>query len=171
MKEQLLTPEALAVYNSLQSGAENASQLMMAEKWEDALASIVADSPQEKLMAWALQQTLNHMTSHEQPVQQCASEIQQWLAERDDARRFRVFQLAEKLGFDTPVGALGLSLFWMDGSMTPAEFDAVYPEPHLSRLMLLCALKLLSVEIAAEDPPLKGAQTLLAEWRAAQGGY
>ena len=55
--------------------------------------------------------------------------------------------------------------------MTPAEFDAVYPEPHLSRLMLLCALKLLSVEIAAEDPPLKGAQTLLAEWRAAQGGY
>ncbi|MEN4908711.1 DUF6931 family protein [Rahnella bonaserana] len=171
MKDKLLSPEALATHNPLQSTAENAMRLMQAGQWEDALACLAAQEPQEKLMAWALQQTLNHMTSHEQPVQQCASEIQQWLAERDDARRFRVFQLAEKLGFDTPVGALGLSLFWMDGSMTPAEFDAVYPETHLSRLMLLCALKLLSIEIAAEDPPLKGAQTLLAEWRAAQGGY
>ncbi|TDS97685.1 hypothetical protein EDF78_10160 [Rahnella sp. BIGb0236] len=171
MKAKLLTPDALAAYNPRQNGAENAAQLMMTEQWEDALASVVADSPQEKLLAWTLQQALNQPGSAEQPVQQCASEIRQWLAEHDDARRFRIFQQAEQLGFDTPVGALGLAVFWMDGSMTPAEFDAVYPEAHLSRLMLLCALKLLSVGIAAENAPLTGAQTLLAQWHAVQGGH
>ncbi|MGB7801761.1 DUF6931 family protein [Buttiauxella sp.] len=171
MKEKLLTPESLAAYNPLQNGAENASQMMNADQWEDALASLVADCPQEKMMAWALQQALSRMASPEQAVQQCASDIRQWLAKPDDDQRFRIFQQAEQIGFDTPVGALGLALFWMQGSMTPAEFDAVYPEPHLSRLMILCALKLLSVGIAAEDAPLKGAQLLLAEWHAAQGGY
>lgn len=171
MKEKLLTPEALAAYNPLQNGAENAAQLMIAERWEDALASVAADSVQEKLLAWTLQKALARPESQEPAMQQCASEIHQWLANPDDDRRFRIFQQAEQLGFDTPVGALGLSLFWMQGSMTPAEFDAVYPEPHLSRLMLHCALKLLSVAIAAEDPPLKGAQTLLSEWHAAGGGY
>ena len=171
MKEKLLTPEALAAYNPLQTGVENASQMMFAEQWEDALASVVADSPPRKLLAWTLQQALTRMDLQESPQKQCASEIQQWLAEPDDERRFRIFKQAELLGFDTPVGALGLSLFWMQGSMTPAEFDAVYPEPHLSHQMLLCALKLLSVVISAQDAPLKGAQILLAEWHAEQGGH
>ncbi|WP_129953638.1 MULTISPECIES: DUF6931 family protein [unclassified Rahnella] len=170
MKEKLLTPEALAAYNPLQNGAENAAQLMMAGRWEDALASVVADVAQKKLLAWTLQQALSRPESQEPAVRQCASEIHQWLAEPEDDRRFRIFQQAELLGFDTPVGALGLSVFWMQGSMTPAEFEAVYPESHLSHLMLHCALKLLSVGIAGEDAPLKGAQNLLSEWHATRGG-
>jgi len=168
MKEKLLSPEALATHNPLQSTAENAVRLMQAGQWEDALACLAAEEPQEKLMAWTLQQVLKRAGSQDTAVKHCTSDISQWLSAPDDALRFSIFQQAEVLGFDTPPGALGLSLFWMQGSMTAAEFEAVYPEPHLSRLMLLCALKLLSVAIATDTPPHTGAQILLAEWLASR---
>ncbi|MHA0273230.1 DUF6931 family protein [Enterobacter ludwigii] len=169
MKEKLMTPEGIAGCRITDSSYENALNLMVTNLWEDALACLVLDAAQEKVLGWALQQV--NVLPLDEAAQQCAGEISQWLKTHDDALRRTIFQQAEALGFDTPVGALGLALFWMQGSMTPDEFDAVYPEPHLSPLMLHCALKQLAVQLAADTPPITGAKIILAQWQRMQGGH
>ncbi|WP_447840907.1 DUF6931 family protein [Enterobacter bugandensis] len=169
MKEKLMSPEGIAGCRIADSGYENALNLMMTGLWEDALACLVLDAPAEKVLGWALQQV--NMLPLNEAETQCASTIGQWLKTHDDALRHSLYPQAEALGFDTPLGALGLALFWMQGSMTPDKFDAVYPEPHLAPLMLQCALKQLVVQLAADNAPITGAKTLLAQWQRAQGGH
>jgi len=169
MKEKLMTPEGIARCRIADSGYENALNLMVTNLWEDALACLVQDAAPEKVLGWALQQ-VNSLPLDE-AARQCAADISQWLKTHDDALRRTIFQQAEGLGFDTPLGALGLSLFWMQGSMTPDEFEAVYPEPHLATLMLHCGLKQLAVLLAAGNAPLTGAQHLLTQWHRGQGSH
>lgn len=169
MKEKLMTPEAFAGYRSADSGYENALNLMVSGQWEDALASLVLDKTPEKVLGWVVQQVTQLPLNP--PALQCVADINQWLKTHDEGLRRDIFLQAENLGFDTPVGAAGLALFWMQGSMTPDEFEAVYPEAHLAPLMLHCALKQLSVLLAADNAPLIGAQHLLAQWHAVQGGH
>ena len=168
MKEKLMTQEGLVRYRVNDSYYQNALNLMVINLWEDALACMVLDVAQEKVLASALQLV------NEQPLSEsarrCADNISMWLRTHDDALRRSIFQQAEALGFDTPLGALGLALFWMQGSMTPEEFEAVYPAPHLAPLMLHCALKQLAVQLTADNPGVTGTQKLLAQWQCIQGG-
>lgn len=168
MKEKLMTPEGIAGCRIVDSGYENALNLMVTSQWEDALACLILDAAPEKVLSWALQQV--NALPLDEADRLCTGDISQWLKNHDDALRRDIFQQAEALGFDSPLGALGLALFWMQGSMTLNEFDAVYPEPHLAPLMLHCALKQLAVLLAADNPPVTGAQTLLAQWQRMQGG-
>jgi len=159
-KSKIMTLEGIAHLKTDSHWYENVLTLLAAQQWEDALAYMINESPAEKLMGWILQRS----PANTPEMQQCAQEIGLWLKDHDETRRWHIFQQAEQLGFDTPLGALGLSLFWMQGSMTPTEFEAVYPEAHLSPLMLHCALKLLSMALAVNEPPMTGAQTLTSEW-------
>uniref|UniRef100_UPI001652EB02 DUF6931 family protein n=1 Tax=Serratia marcescens TaxID=615 RepID=UPI001652EB02 len=124
-----------------------------------------------KTLGWVLAQIVDGPQALSEAARACADDIRLWLKTHDDDLRWRIFHQADALGFDTPLGALGLSLFWMQGSMTPAEFDAVYPQAHLAPLMLHCALKLLSVSLAGEHPPQAGAQRLLGDGYAARGAH
>lgn len=169
MKEKLMSPEGIAGCRIADSGYENALNLMELGLWEDALTCLVLDAPPEKALDWTLQQ-INTLPMDKSAIQ-CAVAIGQWLKTHDDVLRRTIFQQAEALGFDTPVGMLGLALFWMQGSMTPGEFDAVYPEPYLASLMLQCAMKQLAVQMASDDAPITGAKTLLAQWKRVQGGH
>lgn len=170
-KAKIMTPEGITHLKTSYAWYENTVTLLAVKQWEDALAYMVSEHPAEKLMGWVLKRIQASPAAQSDVMQQCAQEIALWLKDHDDARRWRIFQQAEMLGFDTPLGALGLSLFWLQGSMTPAELEPVYPEKHLSPLMLHCALKLLCVSQAADDAPLIGAQKLVSEWNVVQGGH
>ena len=146
------------------------AQQLSSPDWEEGVVSWVNDAPQEKLIAWLL--TMIQMTAagQDKEVMQCVADIRRWLTGRDDDCRWRIFQQAETLGFSTPAGAVGLAVFWLGGSMTPAEFEPVYAEPHLVPLMLNTAIKLLSIGLAAENPPFTGAEQLWSRWSVVQGG-
>lgn len=79
---------------------------------------------------------------------------------KDDAVRWQVFEEAKKVGLNTPVGALALSLFWSYGSMAPLGQEPIYPDPMLSPQLLNCALTMLVSYLA--EAPAKGVEILLS---------
>jgi hypothetical protein len=80
--------------------------------------------------------------------------------EGEDKLRWRIFEQAQRLGFDTPAGALALSFFWSQGSMAPEGLVPVYPEPELSLRMLRCALMMCATLL--DQSPIEGTRLLLA---------
>lgn len=168
---KLMSKVGLAAISNINSEHENMQTLLWTNNWEDALAYLVSNHPKDKLMKWILAQLMSD-TVLSQQEKCCAQEILEWLKNNDDDCRWRIFNQADELGFDSTIGALGLALFWSKGSMTPAEFEAVYPEQHLSQVMLHCVLILMSIKLAGEQTPIVGARTLVASWYASStGGY
>ncbi|MFA3763169.1 hypothetical protein [Yersinia sp. 2466 StPb PI] len=171
IKSKLMTQVGLATLSSIHDERENMQALLGTNNWEDALAYLVSNHPTDKLMTWILAQLMVDTASLSQQEKRCAQEILEWLKNRDDACRWCIFNQADELGFDSLMGMLGLALFWSKGSMTPAEFEAVYPEKHLAPVMLHCVLMLISIRLAGEQAPIRGAQTLVAQWYSALGGH
>lgn len=165
--EKMMSPEGLAQTHTATDVTANMQRLLTADRWEDALAYWVNICPVEKLIAWLLPQLSK---TPEQNDADCSYEadIRLWLKTHDDACRWRIFRQAETQGFDTPLGAVGLAIFWMGGSMTPAEYDAVYAEKHLPYVMICTALQLISIRLADTMPPFYGAQQLYASWSTSQ---
>lgn len=89
--------------------------------------------------------------------------MQRWYSNQDEKLRWEIFHHAESIGFDTPAGALALSLFWSQGSMSPEGLEPVYPEPHLSTEMRRSVLMMLATYNS--DYPADGAYNLLARWK------
>lgn len=143
-----------------QALAHTLSQQLMSGAWEETLQQFVQYYSYQELIAWAVILP----TSKDINFRQCLDDMQCWVLSPNEALRWKVFAQAQAIGFSTVVGALGLSLFWSQGSMTAAEFTPVYPQPHLPEQMLLCALKLLCVELAADDVLPLGAHRLLSHW-------
>lgn len=150
---------------ALNVAEQQALQALLSDHlWEDALEILVRHADYATLAYWLLER-ISDAISGDDEVKNCLHIMRHWLADRtdDDARR-QIFTLSELQGFDTPLGALGLSLFWSQGSMTPEDAEPVFPEPQLSPLMLLCSLKLLCLAEAKENPPVDGAICLLRPW-------
>ncbi|PTA91834.1 hypothetical protein CWM66_11545 [Kosakonia sp. H7A] len=78
----------------------------------------------------------------------------------DETLRWRIFEQAKELGFNTPVGALALSLFWSQGSMSPPDLEPVYPDPQLSQQILNCALVMSACQLS--DSPTEGVRLLFS---------
>ncbi|QNQ55456.1 DUF6931 family protein [Serratia liquefaciens] len=171
IKSKLMTQVGLAALSSIRDEHENMQALLWTNNWEDALAYLVSNHPTDKLMTWILAQLMADTVALSQQEKCCAQDILKWLEKRDDDCRWRIFNQAGELGFDSTVGALGLALFWSQGSMTPAEFEAVYPENHLAPVMLHCVLMLMSIQLAGEQAPLTGARVLVAHWYASIGRH
>lgn len=136
-----------------------ALRLLSAGRWENALSLWVQQATPRALSLWLLQR----LYERKDPV--CASlldEMQRWYAQPEESLRWQIFQHAEVLGFDTPAGALALSLFWSEGSMSPEGLEPVYPKPHLSGEMRRCVLLMLAT--LHSDTPAEGAGHLLAQW-------
>ncbi|WP_414148820.1 DUF6931 family protein [Erwinia sp. BNK-24-b] len=155
----MISPGGLALLEHAAGFKGNIAVLLSARRWEDALAYWVENVPVQELLEKVLPIIVDSADSEEQI---CVNAIRGWLKERNDAARRHIFEQAESLGFATPLGAIGLALFWMDGSLTPPECEPVYAEKHLAPLMLCTAVKLLSVSLAADNPPVAGAKLLFS---------
>jgi hypothetical protein len=133
--------------------------LIADEQWEEALTRWVKHAEPRALSLWLLG-CLRHI-AHPASAQ-LLDEMQRWYAEPDEKLRWQIFHHAEILGFDTPVGALALALFWSQGSISPEGLEPVYPEPHLSAEMRRCVLLMLAT--SNTDNPAVGTRRLLAQW-------
>lgn len=140
--------------------AEGLSSKLTVGEWEEALQQFTQYHDYQALLAWAVNLPLT-VTSD---CQQCLNDMRCWVLSPDEELRWRIFTKAQTIGFSSVIGAIGLSLFWSQGSMTAAELEPVYPQPELAGLMLLNALKLACVEITVDGDPLQGAYALLSHW-------
>lgn len=138
---------------------QQAAQLIADSEWEEALTHWVKQADPRELSLWMLG-CMRHIAHPDST--QLLDEMQLWYAEPDEKLRWQIFHHAEILGFDTPAGALALSLFWSQGSMSPEGVEPVYPEPHLSAVMRRCVLLMLATR--NDDNPADGTRRLLAQW-------
>lgn len=140
--------------------ADALSQQLVVGAWEATLTQFVEFNRYQALLVWIV----NFPFSDDPVCLRCLSDMRRWVAEPEESLRWQIFEQAQAIGFSTVVGALGLSLFWSQGSMTAAEFEPVYPQPHLSGLMLLNGLKLISVHLSGDGELSQGTHTLLSHW-------
>lgn len=87
-------------------------------------------------------------------------DITRYARQPDEMLRWRIFEQAKDLGFNTPAGALALSLFWSQGSMSPPELEPVYPDPQLSPQLLNCALMMCACQLS--ESPAEGVSLLFS---------
>ncbi|MEZ2578325.1 DUF6931 family protein [Buttiauxella ferragutiae] len=85
--------------------------------------------------------------------------IYKWYHQPEETLRWEIFEQAKEVGFSTPSGALALSLFWSQGSMSPAGLEPIYPDLQLSGQMLHCALVMHIAHLA--DTPVESVRQWL----------
>lgn len=79
------------------------------------------------------------------------ADISQCYLYPEDELRWKIFNEAQQIGFSTPVGALALACFWLNGSMSPIGLEPIYPDTHLSHHMIHCVL-VMCANLLAEIP-------------------
>lgn len=129
--------------------------LLKKGNWEAALSSWVKTVPSVSL-ASRLTDLLIKVTPESQHY--FLENLIQNYHQQDEEQRWKIYEQAQDIGFDTPSGALGLSLFWSYGSLTPAGLQPIYPAPQLSLQMLHTAMIMYAVQFA--DSPIDGVSQL-----------
>jgi hypothetical protein len=135
----------------------------MAEKYSAPQLPVTIDNWKNVLLQWAASVPVRILASHlavllKAPVTQppgmfsLLEDVSQWCRKPDDSLRWKIFEQAKVAGFGTPAGALALSLFWSQGSMSPEGAEPIYPDPTISSNMLQSAL-LMFVLGLADNPP------------------
>ncbi|HHL2712511.1 TPA: hypothetical protein ACQ39K_004119 [Yersinia enterocolitica] len=133
---------------------------LAAGEWEETLQQFTEHYKYQDLLAWLVHFPL----SDEANCVRCLNDMRRWITSPEEGLRWQIFTQAQAIGFNSAVGVLGLSLFWSQGSMTAADLEPVYPQPHLAGLMLLNALKLTCVQLTGDGELLHGTHILLNQW-------
>ncbi|AIR61117.1 hypothetical protein LH23_10695 [Cedecea neteri] len=134
----------------------NPDKLLGENRWEEALHQWTYSFPVSQL-GIQLVSLLREITPAD--IHPLLGEMHQQYCQYDNARRWRIFEQAQKQELNTPTGALALSLFWASGSMSPDDLPAVYPDPKLASQMLNCAVVMLAVGLG--ENPVEGTRNLM----------
>ncbi|KDY89231.1 hypothetical protein AC21_4346 [Escherichia coli 2-474-04_S3_C2] len=97
-------------------------QMLVQGQWQDALDFWIQNTDSLTLIKW-LAQFISQSSSEEDSV--LLLSIVKW-NEGDDEQRWEIFKNSESAGFSTQTGALGLSLFVSQGSLSPAPYNPVH---------------------------------------------
>lgn len=97
-------------------------QMLAQGQWQDALDFWIQNTDSLTLIKW-LAQFISQSSSEEDSV--LLLSIVKW-NEGDDEQRWEIFKNSESAGFSTQTGALGLSLFVSQGSLSPAPYNPVH---------------------------------------------
>ncbi len=134
------------------------------DNWEEALHQW-SQQRDFKTVVTQLTALLRHVASTETiPL---LDDISRYGRQPEETLRWRIFDQAKALGFNTPAGALALALFWSQGSMSPPDVEPVYPDPQLSQQILNCALVMSACQLS--DSPMEGVRLLFSHL--ANGGF
>jgi hypothetical protein len=78
-----------------------------------------------------------------------------WAADPTDDRRRAAFAAAESAGFDKPAACTALAAFLSDGSLAPAQLQAVPPPPHAGPSAAAAAVVLAALATEPENGDAK----------------
>lgn len=133
-------------------------QMLAKEQWQDALDFWIKNTDSLTLIKW-LAQFISQSSSEEESV--LLQSIVKW-KEGDDEQRWEIFKKSESAGFSTQTGALGLSLFISQGSLSPAPYDPVYA-PSCSEKKIIYGV-LMAQSCKSYDLPDEGVFFLFQHW-------
>lgn len=108
--------------NTVPEMNKTVEQMLAQGQWKNALDFWINKTDSLTLIKW-LAQFISQSSSEEDSVR--LQSIVKW-KEGDDEQRWEIFKNSESAGFSTQTGALGLSLFLSQGSLSPAPYDPVY---------------------------------------------
>lgn len=127
--------------------------------WEDEIKSLAEKSELLHLIAW-IASILEPSAPTETSM--LLKSINKYLDVPSPDLRWDVFMRAENIGFTTPSGLLGLALFLIEGSMSPEEYEPVYPPEGVVEKIINCIIELLAV--LKYECPSTGADALFTDW-------
>lgn len=142
---------------------ENIELLLAEPAWEQGLELWLNAFSVHQVNCWIANCISNSNVENSDIEKDLFFLIDKWFFEPDDTLRRALFSKAEKIGFDSPVTLLALSIFWSEGSMSPEEYEPVYPDVSLSRQICKCILLTLACEI--NESPQQGLITLFNHWK------
>jgi hypothetical protein len=135
----------------------NNLQILSGElQWEEAILKWARNIPLPQLGKRLAEIMCRVTVDSEKPLLEA---ILTQYGQPDSSNRWSIFEQAQAIGFDTPVGALALAQFWSTGSMAPDELSPVYPEPHLCLQVIHCAMVLTACRLA--ENPSEGVQRMI----------
>ncbi|APK96821.1 type VI secretion protein (plasmid) [Escherichia coli] len=133
-------------------------QMLVKGKWQEALDFWINNTDSLTLIKW-LAQFISQSSSEEDLV--LLQSIFKW-KEGDDEQRWKIFKNSEAAGFSTQTGALGLSLFVSQGSLSPAPYDPVHA-PSCSEKKIIYGV-LMDQSCKYYDTPDEGVFFLFQHW-------
>ena len=144
--------------NSILEINKTVEQMLAKEKWQEALNFWVNNSDSLILIKW-LAKSISQSSSEEDAI--FLQSIVKW-QEGEDEERWEIFKNAESVGFTTQPGALGLSLFISQGSISPPPYDPVYA-PSYSEKKIIYGI-LINQSCIVSDTPEAGVVCLFQHW-------
>ena len=133
-------------------------QMLAQGQWQDALDFWIQNTDSLTLIKW-LAQFISQSSSEEDSV--LLLSIVKW-NEGDDEQRWEIFKNSESAGFSTQTGALGLSLFVSQGSLSPAPYNPVHA-PSCSEKKIIYGV-LITQSCKVHDTPDEGVFVLFQHW-------
>jgi hypothetical protein len=101
------------------------------------------------------------ITPNPPPVEVAALKAaEKWCALASDGNRRAAFAAAEEATYGKPAGMAALAAFLSDGSMGPANVQAVPPAPHMTAKLVASAMTVLSVQTEPAKAAVKLKQFL-----------
>lgn len=154
-----MTSEAANQYDSLITFKKESMYFINSNEWEKALIFLEENTHFKTLSLW-----LTHQLARQTCIAtiELLSNIRIWLSQSEDKLRWEIFEQSKSLGFNTPAGMLGLSIFWSQGSMSPEGFEPICPDPTASKGILHCVLLMLATSDI--HGPEEGARNLITQW-------
>jgi len=144
--------------NSMLEVNKTVEQMLAKDKWQDALNFWINNTDSLILIKW-LAKSISQSSSEEDDV--FLQSIVKW-QEGDDEERWAIFKKSESVGFTTQLGALGLSLFISQGSISPPPYDPVYA-PSYSEKKIIYGI-LINQSCIVSDTPDVGVVCLFQHW-------
>ncbi|MEZ5978997.1 MAG: hypothetical protein R3F34_12340 [Planctomycetota bacterium] len=117
--------EALAVHGDGMSPGEYLAALLEAEEAQEALAFLAFALPRRDALAWCLRAVREHGGEPSLEEAAAVESTAAWIEEPSDECRRAAGEAAERAGYESPAGCLALSVFFAEGSMSPADCPAV----------------------------------------------
>ncbi|HFS2208464.1 TPA: type VI secretion protein [Escherichia coli] len=144
--------------NSALEFNKTVEQMLLKGKWQDALNFWIENTDSLTLIKW-LAQFISQSSSEEDSV--LLQSIVKW-KEGDEEQRWEIFKNAESAGFSTQSGALGLSLFISQGSLSPTSYPPVHA-PSCSEKKIIYGI-LMNQSCKCYDTPVEGIVFLFQHW-------
>lgn len=127
--------------------------------WEHELHKLVYHHKPVSVSDWLVTKFMSSSTAETEPV---LRNIHQYLNNPCEELRWKIFEQTNEAGFGTKEGILGLAVFFMGGSMSPKEYEPVYPPEDTVNRLMLCILMMLAM--SDQGSPQRGTEILLSEW-------
>ena len=142
-----LEEESLQLFRPNHTPEQFISVLVEHELFPDVIRILTLYLPKRQAIIWGYRAVKEFFPRDLGPDEQSALEISvNWLKDSSEENRRAAMAIAEQTEFNHAASCIAAAASWSEGSMAPAEFAEVTPDPSLTGKMVSAALLLTATE-------------------------